>query len=245
MMDTKKALSAAIEAARDLYKDLGCTIDSVATLRSISLKQLRKNYRQIALRFHPDKQIAYKATDDRFVRAKEAFEILSDTYSRQNYNSWFESQFLTCAELQNSLVAANTCEHARQKDLQQFQEHSQLLRKLRHFKIPYGDWESINCLSRDTTHRFKDSCTLRIKMLKPLALNDTSKLRALFARASIPISSLRYSSSNNYEMVVYVTLLTVETTKELLKNWESKPELSEHIESISPYIEVSYFGFPH
>src|SRR6185312_1823434 len=60
----------------DLYKILGCSKgDSAATIR--------KAYRKLAARFHPD----HGGNRDQFQKIKRAYEILSDPEQRDFYDS--------------------------------------------------------------------------------------------------------------------------------------------------------------
>lgn len=64
---------------RDYYDILG--VD-----RNADEKTIKKAYRKIALKFHPDKNPDDKSAEDKFKEAAEAYEILSDADKRARYD---------------------------------------------------------------------------------------------------------------------------------------------------------------
>jgi molecular chaperone DnaJ len=66
-------------AKRDFYEVLGVT-------RNSSEAEIKKAYRQMALKFHPDKNPGDKAAEDKFKEAAEAYEILSDAQKKSRYD---------------------------------------------------------------------------------------------------------------------------------------------------------------
>ena len=63
---------------RDYYEVLGVE-------RGASAEDVKRSYRQAALKFHPDRNKAPDA-EDRFKEASEAYEVLSDPQKRQRYD---------------------------------------------------------------------------------------------------------------------------------------------------------------
>ncbi|MES2731254.1 MAG: molecular chaperone DnaJ [Bacteroidota bacterium] len=66
-------------AKRDYYEILGVE-------RSASQDELKKAYRKIAIKFHPDKNPEDPKAEDKFKEAAEAYEILSNAEKRQRYD---------------------------------------------------------------------------------------------------------------------------------------------------------------
>ncbi|MCC7532835.1 MAG: molecular chaperone DnaJ [Bacteroidia bacterium] len=66
-------------AKRDFYEILGVG-------RSASTDEIKKAYRQLAIKYHPDKNPGDKAAEEKFKEAAEAYEILSDSTKRANYD---------------------------------------------------------------------------------------------------------------------------------------------------------------
>lgn len=67
---------------KDYYKVLG--VQPTATV-----DEIKKAYRQLALKYHPDKNQGDKQSETLFKQITEAYEILSDTESRNSYDFEF------------------------------------------------------------------------------------------------------------------------------------------------------------
>lgn len=66
---------------RDYYEVLGVK-------RNATPDELKKAYRKLAVQFHPDKNQGDKKSEERFKEASEAYEILSDTQKRAQYDQF-------------------------------------------------------------------------------------------------------------------------------------------------------------
>ncbi len=66
---------------RDYYEILGVG-------RNASESELKKSYRQLALKYHPDKNPGNKEAEDHFKEAAEAYEILRDPEKRKIYDQF-------------------------------------------------------------------------------------------------------------------------------------------------------------
>ena len=58
-------------AKRDYYEILGIS-------KSASKDEIKKAYRKLALKYHPDKTKGDKTSEDKFKEASEAYHVLSD-----------------------------------------------------------------------------------------------------------------------------------------------------------------------
>jgi molecular chaperone DnaJ len=71
---------------RDYYEVL-----SVA--RDASAEQIKKSYRQLALKYHPDKNPGDKEAEEKFKEASEAYQVLSDPQMRERYDVYGHQAF--------------------------------------------------------------------------------------------------------------------------------------------------------
>ena len=67
--------------AEDYYQILG--IDKKA-----SADDIKKAYRKLAVKWHPDKNPNNKAAEDKFKKISEAYAVLSDPEKRKNYDTF-------------------------------------------------------------------------------------------------------------------------------------------------------------
>ena len=68
-------------AKRDYYDVLGVS-------KSADNKEIKKAYRKIAIKFHPDKNPGDKQAEEKFKEAAEAYEVLSNDEKRQRYDQF-------------------------------------------------------------------------------------------------------------------------------------------------------------
>src|SRR3954465_5379520 len=68
-------------AKRDYYEILG--VD-----RNASEDDIKKAYRKLAIKYHPDKNPDNKQAEEKFKEAAEAYEVLSDSSKRQRYDQF-------------------------------------------------------------------------------------------------------------------------------------------------------------
>ena len=64
---------------RDFYEILGVN-------KSSSQEEIKKAYRKVAIKFHPDKNPDDKAAEEKFKEAAEAYEVLSNPEKKQKYD---------------------------------------------------------------------------------------------------------------------------------------------------------------
>ena len=73
-------------AKRDYYEVLGI-------IKSSSAEEIKKAYRKLALKYHPDKNKNDKAAEAKFKEASEAYHVLSDKGRRSNYDQFGHAAF--------------------------------------------------------------------------------------------------------------------------------------------------------
>lgn len=71
---------------RDFYEVLGVSRDA-------SAEQIKKAYRQLALKYHPDRNPGDKDSEEKFKEATEAYQILSSAETREKYDRFGHSAF--------------------------------------------------------------------------------------------------------------------------------------------------------
>jgi curved DNA-binding protein len=69
---------------KDYYKILGVE-------RSANADEIKKAYRKLAMKYHPDRNQGNKQSEDRFKEINEAYEVLSDPTKRGRYDQLGES----------------------------------------------------------------------------------------------------------------------------------------------------------
>ena len=71
---------------RDYYEVLG--VD-----KSASKEEIKKAYRKLALKYHPDKNKNDKGAEEKFKEASEAYHVLSDDKRKNNYDQFGHTAF--------------------------------------------------------------------------------------------------------------------------------------------------------
>ena len=70
-----------MSAKRDYYEVLGVS-------KNASEDEIKKAYRKLAFKYHPDKNKGDKAAEEKFKEASEAYEILSDAKKRKTFDQY-------------------------------------------------------------------------------------------------------------------------------------------------------------
>ena len=66
---------------RDYYETLGVS-------KGASESEIKKAYRKMAIKYHPDKNPDDNAAEEKFKEAAEAYEVLSNTEKKQRYDQF-------------------------------------------------------------------------------------------------------------------------------------------------------------
>ena len=69
---------------RDYYEVLGVSKDATP-------EEIKKAYRKMAAKYHPDRNPGDKAAEEKFKEAAEAYDVLSDTEKRAKYDKFGHS----------------------------------------------------------------------------------------------------------------------------------------------------------
>lgn len=70
-----------MENKRDYYEVLGVS-------KTATPDEIKKAYRKMAIKYHPDKNPGDKAAEEKFKEAAEAYDVLSDETKRQKYDQY-------------------------------------------------------------------------------------------------------------------------------------------------------------
>jgi curved DNA-binding protein len=73
-------------AGFDYYKILG--VD-----KNASVKEIKKAYRKLAMKYHPDRNKGNKEAEEKFKQVSEAYAVLSDPQKRKNYDMFGSEGF--------------------------------------------------------------------------------------------------------------------------------------------------------
>ena len=68
-------------AKRDYYEVLGVE-------KSASADEIKKAYRKMAIKYHPDKNPGDKEAEEKFKEAAEAYDVLSNPEKKQRYDQF-------------------------------------------------------------------------------------------------------------------------------------------------------------
>ncbi|MDE6323963.1 MAG: DnaJ domain-containing protein, partial [Paramuribaculum sp.] len=70
-----------MENKRDYYEVLGVS-------KTATPDELKKAYRKLAIKYHPDKNPGDKEAEEKFKEAAEAYDVLSNPEKRQRYDQF-------------------------------------------------------------------------------------------------------------------------------------------------------------
>lgn len=69
------------KAEFDYYAELGVSVNA-------TMDEIKRAYRRMAMKWHPDKNLGDKHAEQMFKRCAEAYEVLSDKEKREQYDNY-------------------------------------------------------------------------------------------------------------------------------------------------------------
>lgn len=230
--------------------------------------QIKKQYRSLALMYHPDKHPNNPDIVHKFHLLSLATHILTDESSRRAYDRWLTRLIKSKqnnnddqrAEFINKLnrlesEAQNEELNKWTNDLSSVQEYGETLRKFKHFKISYGDWESPRITSSEETlsgkHKFYESATLRMEIENISSVVIASSKKCLVSYLEnlfqgMKVYDIYYSSRNDFandtSIVAYIVFQSPRDSQKVFKSWNagSRKDWGLIID-IAPRIPVRYY----
>ncbi|SCU96746.1 LADA_0H02520g1_1 [Lachancea dasiensis] len=249
----------------DLYEILKFSVQVPEDVTAIGAIQIKRNFRQQALKYHPDKNPNNPAAISTFHLLEVASNLLSNPDSKNKYDQWYIQTFLRQRNLDlqreqqrqklYNREQATSPQTNRTYDTTDHEKYGQLLRKLKHFKIPYGDWQHFDKSPRHPLGRLRDSCTLRLELSNSRKSQDKNLLMDSLSYAfQTKVTKVYYSSRNDYKndniIVAYATFDTIQDTLRILQEWNSclEPGHADStrrsgIEGVSPKVSPSIFTY--
>ena len=158
-MTLSQQLTQIIQDKTDLYKTFGFKTPLDSPPQTITTTQLFKNYRRLALRYHPDKHLRQDKHNcdlsDKFHQLSLAIQILQDADLRRQYDSWYVNTYIPRIKIDTERkVLIDKLEKGETQETQikhtetgpsfaEVQKYGELLRKLKHFNKGYRNWRDL------------------------------------------------------------------------------------------------------
>lgn len=157
----------------------------------ININDIKKQYKVLALKYHPDKNIINREdkdgfdnkSNDLFHKISIAYEILSNEKLRIKYDQWYQNNRinrLNTSSIRTEMIRKlnknekidNFKVNKKNYNLHDLQKRGQRLRKLKQLRLPYHNWDG-RIVSNTTTdknnksydnNKWSDSSTITVEL---------------------------------------------------------------------------------
>lgn len=264
------ALKQAINGRIDLYRVLDVKFDDYRDrVDESALRELKRKYRLLSLKYHPDKNPEDDDAIGKFHLLSLAASVLVDEGLKGEYDSWVSRYLYPDGHIPqedrtrreeliqelNHREASIGNEQDISGDLGKIQAYGEKLRRLKHYEMGYGDWihldEHIHNQKNKQVLQPKDLelRTLRI-VLDYYTIPDISNLKDVkswfedrYTQFAPQFEDIYFSENNSYEepdeVVVYIVLHSVQISSKLYHLMLRNP--NESILDIQPNIPPKAF----
>lgn len=114
----------------DYYKILGLSINATQ-------KDIKKAFRDLALKYHPDKNMNSQESREKFMEIVEAYEVLSDEQSKNRYDLSFNKKI----GIDKPNFSQSNFRWTPSADFDRFYSYENLKRQYRHEGFRGGMWD--------------------------------------------------------------------------------------------------------
>lgn len=161
--------------------------------KTASADEIKKKFRQLALKYHPDRNQGNKAAEAKFKQISEAYDVLSDKDKRTKYDRfgqyWQHSGTSTRAKSnQNSTTTKNTKVDFNSTDFSQYGNFEEFINELLgRFSVPNTSSTSPKNTSQTATqsNNFQDRGGV-----EPLFIDKAASINLTYAEAFSGITKL-------------------------------------------------------
>ena len=91
-----------------------CFYEILGISKSANEKEIKKAYRKLAIKYHPDKNPGDKSAEEKFKEAAEAYDVLSTPEKKQRYDKYGHAGMVVQEERQGRERGAKQAKHTKQ-----------------------------------------------------------------------------------------------------------------------------------
>lgn len=255
----------AIDSNTDLYSIL--QFDNVKdqnySLQNISTSDIKRKYKMLALKYHPDKNILTSSSSEpsatHFHDISIAFQILSNDNLRSIYDNWYNTNYRPTSQIKNkqndkrsklinNLLRNESTIHNLTPQQQQFNKHH--LSDIQRDSIKLRKLKQLNSHPISHNNKWKDSSTLKIILMKdyPSMKRETILHELLPSSLNINMKTdiITETYWHNNNSTIYITFNTPSIALKIWNQWKSSNNNNNHhhdqfIKNITPMKDITFY----